>query len=166
VVENKARLNLGVVAGLAAVLFLLGSLGTVARAGDMVPAGDMPGGINQSGALDGNTFVGQFGADGKDAKGTDVWIFENGMFASENCIDCGFPKNPYWVRTEDGKTAFRTESICPKTEATIVWEGTVKDGQIEGYYTWSKERWYWTVEKKYWFKGTLKQSAAASATDN
>lgn len=105
--------------------------------------------------LDGQEFSGQFGAVGKDAKGTDSWIFRNGMFLSKSCLECGFPESPYMVRFEGGKTVFQAETGCPKTDATIVWRGTIKDGVIEGVYTWTRERWYWTIEKEFWFRGTL-----------
>ena len=128
--------------------------GTAALAGDMTPVARHSADRAGWSLLDGRVFRGEFGPLGKDAMGSDSWVFGDGMFLSKSCLECGFPETPYLVRFEDGKTVFEAKTQCPRTDATIVWRGTVKDGEIEGVYTWVRERWYWTIEKEFWFKGT------------
>jgi hypothetical protein len=114
--------------------------------------------------LDGKAFEGEFGAVGEsEPLNTDSWIFDEGMFLSEKCVECGFPETPYWVSFQEGATSFVAHTQCPVTDATIVWRGTVQNGHIEGTYTWVKERWYWTIEKEFWFRGTLRTMVADDA---
>jgi hypothetical protein len=113
--------------------------------------------------LDGKVFEGEFGFAGEDATiGQDSWTFDEGMFVSEKCVECGFPESPYWVSFEKDGTAFTARTQCPVSDAIITWRGTVEDGRIEGTYTWTKERWYWTVEKEFWFRGELNTPASGS----
>jgi len=63
--------------------------------------------------------------------------------------------SPYYVREEGNGLSFVSETRCPYKDATIVWRGTVEDGQLRGESTWVVKRWYWTVEKKFRFEGTL-----------
>ena len=135
-----------------------------ARAGDMTPVSKTAlGGENWS-ILDGQVFEGEFGALGKDAKGTDGWVFDKGMFLSKSCLECGFPESPYLVRFENGKTVFETITQCPRTDAKISWRGTVENGRIEGVFTWVRKRWYWTIKKQFWFRGTLVETPAGETT--
>lgn len=108
--------------------------------------------------LDGMVFSGEFGVSGKDALNTDTWIFEDGTFMSKKCEECGFPRGVYSTRREGDRIIFEAETPCPVTDATLVWRGAVEDGRIEGVYTWTKHRWYRTIEKDFWFEGTLAES--------
>jgi hypothetical protein len=69
----------------------------------------------------------------------------------------------YWVRPDrDGNgIQVMSETPCLKSDATIVWRCTVKGDQIEGTFTWTSKRWYWTIEKEFWFNGILVKSEAA-----
>jgi len=158
--ESTYRPWVSAVALAGLILILTGT----ARAGDMNPlsdtAGDQSGG---SSVLDGMKFAGEIGAKGKSAFSDDVWVFENGMFASKECEKCGFPKGAYWVRFEEEGIRFRTETKCPITDATLVYNGVVRGDRIEGTYTWTKERWYWTIEKEFWFEGELIDSPDVAA---
>ena len=134
----------------------------VAIAGDMAPSdpavtiGNAP-----PAELDGLTFNGEFGILGQDTRGNDTWIFEKGGFTSMSCVECGYPQNIYSTHEENGVVKFLTRTNCPVSDAQIVWEGTVSDGRIEGIYTWTQRRWYRTIEKQFWFKGTLHNEATA-----
>jgi len=133
-----------------------------AYAGDMTPeSAQSDAAENGSSVLDGRSFSGEIGHAGKDAFDTDVWVFRNGMFASKDCEKCGFPESPYWVRFEDDGVRFKAKTQCPRTDAIIEWKGMVKGDRIEGTFTWTKERWYWTIEKEFWFKGKLVDSEVA-----
>lgn len=140
---------------LAASMLLAGGAG----AGNMQrPGSPMPIEARSPGSLDGQTFTGEFGPIGEPAKGADTWAFKDGSFRSESCVECGFPQSVYSTASSTGGTDFHSTTGCPVSDAIIVWEGTVKDGKIEGVYTWTKKRWYRTVRKKFWFKGTIEDS--------
>lgn len=137
-----------------------------ARAGNMQPTDSRDIGPDRSpGPLDGRSFSGKYGPLGKPADGHDTWVFQNGSFWSKGCLECGFPQSVYSTRAESGTLDFKTTTSCPVSDADIVWEGTVDDGKIEGVFTWTKKRWYRTVRKRFWFKGTLEE-APAEAEDN
>ena len=83
------------------------------------------------------------------------------MFVSTECeARCSYPPSPYYVREEGGTLSFISETRCPYKDATIVWRGTVENGKIRGESTWTVKRWYWTVEKKFRFEGTLASGAS------
>jgi hypothetical protein len=114
------------------------------------------------GPLDGKSFAGEFGPIGKPADGIDTWVFRDGSFWSKSCLECGFPRSVYSSTAESGAFDFKTTTSCPVSDAEIVWEGTVNDGKIEGVYTWTRKRWYRTIRKRFWFKGTLEGVAAGA----
>lgn len=143
---------------LPAVVMLLLVAGTAA-AGNMTQTGMPPPALDRDpGPLDGQVFIGEFGPIGKPANGTDKWIFADGGFRSESCVECGFPENVYTSAAGSGGTRFSSTTGCPVSDAVIVWEGTVKDGEIDGVFTWTKKRWYRTIRKQYWFKGKIEDS--------
>lgn len=112
--------------------------------------------------LDGKTFSGELGRVGKPGL-ADLFVFREGMFVSKECEKrCGYPAGPYWVRLEGDGVQFRSEIPCLKSDATMVWNGTVKGDDIEGTVAWTSKRWYWTIEKEFWFKGKLVESAVAT----
>lgn len=113
--------------------------------------------------LDGKTFLGGMGPLGKPKIASDSWVFANGTFMSKQCEKCGFPRGQYRVKKKHDGVHFIAETPCPRTDARITWRGKVdKEGRIEGVYTWRHTRWYRTIEKQFWFKGTLSASAKAS----
>jgi hypothetical protein len=118
-----------------------------------------------SGTLDGMTFASELGPLGKPADVKDSLVFANGTFVSTECEKrCGYPARPYYVRHVGDKIEFISETRCPGKDAKIVWRGTVADGQIKGEYTWTVARWYWTIEKEFWFEGTLIDRAVPVAS--
>ncbi len=119
-----------------------------------------------SGPLDGRVFLSMLGQEGKPGDIEDELIFEDGMFVSTECERrCNYPASPYFVRHRENALEFFSESRCPHKDATIVWRGVVEDGVIKGESTWTLKRWYWTVEKKFWFEGELAEQAVASIGD-
>lgn len=122
-----------------------------------------------SGVLDGMTFSSELGPIGKPANVKDFLIFENGMFVSKECErQCGYPPAAYFVRRVGAKIEFVSETHCSANDATIVWRGTVDDGNgtISGMFTWTSARWYWTIEKEFWFEGTLADVDTPVADDS
>ena len=123
-------------------------------------AGD---GTDAAGPLDGMTFVGMLGPDGKPKDIADTFVFENGTFVSKECeLRCKYPARPYFVRNEGGKTLFISETQCPYKDAKIVWRGTVDGDTIKGESTWVVKRWYWTYEDTFEFEGKLAPATTAS----
>lgn len=146
---------------LASLIFLLHA---PLLAGNMEPGPDSKPAEAAPKPLDGRTFKGEIGEIGGDSFSDDTWVFEDGLFASMECQKCGFPKGAYTVTREGDAIHFRTETTCPVTDAALVYTGTVQDGRIKGTYTWTKERWYWTIEKDFWFEGELVDAADVTAS--
>jgi hypothetical protein len=112
--------------------------------------------------LDGKTFAGELGLVGKPGLTADLFVFREGMFVSKECERrCGYTEGPYWVRFEGDGVQFKSEIPCLKSDATMVWNGTMKGDEIEGTIAWTSKRWYWTIEKEFWFKGKLVESNVA-----
>lgn len=147
------------------VAFLFGFFGCIAYAqgGDSqshtARATDVP----TIAVLDGKTFSGELGPVGKPGLTADLFVFREGMFTSTECKKrCGYTEGPYWVRVDEDDVQFRSEIPCLKSDATMVWTGTMKGDEIEGTIAWTSKRWYWTIEKEFWFKGKLVESNVAT----
>jgi hypothetical protein len=121
------------------------------------------------GSLDGLTFAGKLGPSGSPADVEDSWIFEDGLFISEECMRrCAYPPRPYFTRSVEGATEFVSVTQCPQKNTTITWRGTIDGNAIEGEFEWVVERWYWTIEKTFVFAGQLvkdQQSLASRRLD-
>jgi|GEM_PF-1388142 len=118
--------------------------------------------ISDVSMLDGKSFSGELGLRGKTASATDLLVFNAGMFTSKGCERrCGYTSAKYYVSTKEERIYVVSETPCLKSDATILWQGTVKGDEIEGTFTWKNKRWYWTFEKEFWFKGKLIESVAA-----
>jgi len=112
--------------------------------------------VTAAGILDGMTFSGELGPLDKPAYVKDTLVFKDGTFVSTECEkNCNYPARPYYTRQVGDKIEFISETRCPYKDAKIVWRGTVGNGNIEGTYTWTIARWYWTVNKDFRFSGTL-----------
>ena len=89
-------------------------------------------------------------------------IFDNGMFVSKGCeARCGYTSAEYRIRAVGDQFEVISETLCLESDATILWQGTVNGDEIEGTFTWTNRRWYWTFEKEFWFKGKLVKTDAA-----
>lgn len=121
--------------------------------------------LQGKGILDGMIFTSELGPIGKPSDVKDKLIFKDGMFVSSECERrCNYPAQPYFVRKKDEEIQFVSETKCATKDATIVWRGSVKDGNIEGVFTWTVKRWYWTVENEFWFKGTIENGPESIAS--
>ena len=109
--------------------------------------------------LEGKSFSGKLGLTGEPALNDDLLVFRDGMFISERCQQlCGYTVGQYWTRSTEGGVQVRAETPCLTSDAIIVWNGTVKGDAIEGTFTWTSKRWYWTIVKEFWFNGKLVES--------
>ena len=104
--------------------------------------------------LDGKKFVGPTGEKGKKIHHEDVLKFSDGKFTSSECFQYGFKGGPYSTIIEDDRIHFQAETISP-THGKMVWQGTLKGDTLDVTYSWTKERWFWTTFREYWFRGTL-----------
>lgn len=119
-----------------------------------------------SGILDGMTFVGKIGPVGKPADVQDALTFTNGMFVSIGCDRrCGYPAGPYFVRYVGDKIEFVSEGNCTDKNAKISWRGTIENDTLKGSFTWTSKRWYWTIEKEFWFEGKLSDPISPAASN-
>ncbi|MCB1478920.1 MAG: hypothetical protein R3D43_07650 [Tepidamorphaceae bacterium] len=124
------------------------------------PAIDGMKSVGESGPLDGMKFVGELGPEGKPKDVTDVFVFAQGDFVSEECrARCNYPARPYLIRETDAGTEFLSNTKCPTKNAEITWHGTVKDGRIKGIATWTVRRWYWTMTNTFEFAGKLEKGS-------
>ena len=104
--------------------------------------------------LDGKKFKGPTGEKGKKVHHVDVLSFSDGKFTSSECFQYGFSGGPYTTTVEADSIHFHAETISP-THGKMVWKGVLKGDTLEVTYTWTKERWFWTTFREYWFKGSL-----------
>jgi hypothetical protein len=132
------------------------------NAAETAPTGNQNSAAPQISILEGKSFSGELGLLGKPASATDLLLFGDGMFISKGCEKrCGYTAAEYQIRAEGDHFEVMSETPCLNSDATIVWQGTVKGDEIEGSFTWINKRWYWTFEKEFWFKGKLIESNAA-----
>lgn len=113
-----------------------------------------------SGVLDGKTFMVQQGEKGKDAKGTDTLIFQNGKFRSAGCDRYGFGEGAY-MATVQGDTITFVADTMSETKGKMHREGTVRGDMIDVTYAWTdKSHWYKPNPKplEKWARGESKKS--------
>jgi hypothetical protein len=106
--------------------------------------------------LDGNKFIGPTGEKGKKVHHEDVLNFSDGKFTSSECFQYGFKGGPYTTTTEGDTIHFQAETISP-THGKMVWQGTLNGDTLDVTYSWTKERWFWTTFREYWFRGILQK---------
>ncbi len=109
---------------------------------------------DDSGALDGTWFGGDWGIVGKDPHLTDVIEFADGKFGSKCCARLGFEPAPYEFEVIGDGVRFRAITESP-THGSMVWEGTVRGGSVEARVQWRREMFLWTHSNRFWFKGRL-----------
>jgi hypothetical protein len=112
--------------------------------------------------LDGQIFTAAIVKDEQGATPSDPLIdrlqFVDGHFSSEICERYGFVAAPYWIRGEADKIEFHAVLQSP-TDGTMVWQGTITDGVLDGTMTWTRERWYWTIEAEHRIAGERLKAA-------
>ena len=106
--------------------------------------------------LDGKKFIGPTGEKGKKVHHVDVLNFSDGKFTSSECFQYGFKGGPYTTTVEGDTIHFEAETISP-THGKMVWQGTLKGDILDVTYNWTKERWFWTTFREYWYRGNLQK---------
>jgi len=104
--------------------------------------------------LEGKSFHGEMlSTEGEVISDKEKLVFRDGQFASEACRKFGFGEGPYWLRVHDGKVHFIAETVSP-TNGTMRWQGTISGGRVDASFVWTKERWYWTIEREFRVRAT------------
>lgn len=117
----------------------------------------------ESGPLDGMIFAGSFGDPGAPGR-DDLLYFNNGKFWSAICIRCGFEPGSYWVRKVGDSIHFRGEQRSER--GTFVYLGRVTGDKIQVDVNWTKDRWYWKIDRDLVFEGSIaKKDASHSALE-
>ena len=106
-----------------------------------------------AGTLDGKTFSGQIGPQGKNEGKDDSFVFQDGTFESTLCATFGYSKGAYTTEPVGMTLAFTAET-ADKKGGTMTWKGVIKGDIIEG--TAVSAEHGQTSES--WFRGTLQQS--------
>lgn len=136
----------------AIALILLATVSLIASASQTVAETDPV-----SGPLDGMVFAGKFGDPGATGR-DDKLFFNNGKFWSAICIRCGFEPGDYWVRKVGGSIHFRGEQRSER--GTFIYTGKVTGEKIRVDVNWTKNRWYWKIDRDLVFEGTIANSNA------
>lgn len=103
--------------------------------------------------LESRRFVGKMGVESETRPEDDVFTFKDGTFSAKSCAEWGFAPAPYWVRRDsDGRLHFLSTLKSPE-HGVMHYEGVYDGKQMKATAKWTKERWYWTTERKYVFTG-------------
>ncbi len=104
-------------------------------------------------ALDGLQFKGETGEQGKGDHHQDTITFRDGQFRSLDCENWGFGPAAYSV-TKRGDSYHFSATLLSPNRGKLEWQGTITGDTAEGTFRWLHERWYWNIDRRYWFKGT------------
>lgn len=111
----------------------------------------------KSNALDGLQFKGETGEQGKGDHHEDTITFKDGQFRSLDCENWGFGPAPYSVKKEGNSYRFSATLVSPD-RGRLEWNGTITGDAAEATFRWLHERWYWNIDRRYWFKGIRRPS--------
>ena len=116
-----------------------------------------------TGALDGQSFAIN-GVDLETGATLDGTIaFRDGGFQSSDCeAYCPFGWSDYRTHEADGVVHFTATALCPEAPHTVVWYGTLADGELTLDISWTTRRWYWTNQIRMQATGDAVEAVAAS----
>ncbi len=117
-----------------------------------------PGGAPPSNLLDGKIFLVESGEQGKEASHhEDYLVFRDGTFISTECGEMlNYRESGYSAKREGDEIHFQAQSTSPE-HGVMIWEGTVRGDTMGATARWIDKRWYWTIDRMYWFRGKLVQ---------
>lgn len=123
-------------------------------------------GTASSTPLDGLTFsAGIVRAEDEEKKPLDdVLTFKDGQFSSEVCRRYNFASAPYWIRRDGDQVHFLAELTSP-TDGKMLWQGSIRDGKLEGTMRWTRKRWYWTIDAEHNIRGKVKDVPEQGASE-
>ncbi|MCU7944689.1 MAG: hypothetical protein AB2540_18040 [Candidatus Thiodiazotropha endolucinida] len=108
--------------------------------------------LTSAASLDGLQFRGQTGERGKGDHHEDTISFENGQFRSLDCEEWGFGPAPYYAK-KSGNLHHFSATLQSPDRGRLIWQGTIRGEEAEASFQWLHKRWYWTIDRHYWFKG-------------
>ncbi len=114
-------------------------------------ASELP--LSKKGALDGMQFKGVTGEQGKGEDHEDTISFKDGVFRSLDCEGWGFGSAHYDVE-KIGDSYHFTATLLSSERGRLEWRGIINGDTAEATFHWRHERWYWDIDRQYWFKGT------------
>lgn len=114
-------------------------------------ASELP--VSKNDALDGMQFKGVTGEQGKGEDHEDTISFKDGVFRSLDCEGWGFGSAHYNVE-KIGDSYHFTATLLSSERGRLEWRGTITGNTAEATFHWRHERWYWDIDRQYWFKGT------------
>ena len=107
--------------------------------------------------LDGKQFVGETGEQGKGDHHADTITFKDGIFRSLDCENWGFDPAPYSIQQQGENIKFSATLVSPDL-GTLKWTGTINGDTANGTFRWTHKRWYGTIKRDYWYKGTRRSN--------
>jgi len=113
-----------------------------------------------AGPLDGMVFVGQIGDDPNPDFAEELH-FNNGLFWSKLCVNCGFQPGPYWIRQVHDETWFQGQ-LTKQDGSIFTYQGRVSGTALVAEVRWQKSRWYWSIDKQLIFRGTYDPQQSAT----
>ena len=133
--------------GLLVLAALLGTAATGRATAEDTPQDTPP----AAGSLDGKTFSGEMGEQGKDKGEAQTFVFRDGGFEAPATSRWGFTTGAYTAEQDGTTIIFSSETQSPK-QGKMRWSGTVLDGQLEGVMTWYKGK---KGPVRYWIRGAV-----------
>ena len=133
-----------------AVMAVMAGAAAVRAAGTAEPQA-----ASEEASLDGMTFVGEMGENGKANGDNDTFVFQEGTFRSVACEPYGF-EPAYYTATEEGDTVTFEAKAESSKEGTMHWTGTVKGEELAGTAIWTKPG---KPPVEYWFKAKPQQAS-------
>jgi hypothetical protein len=77
------------------------------------------------------------------------------MFVSSHCMGgFDFRATTYSAIPLGDEIRFRSATTSP-THGTMTWDGTIRGNVMEATMRWVQKRWYWSIDRVYWWKGRL-----------
>lgn len=117
------------------------------------------------GLLDGKIFLSTLHVAEQDRVFEDQMTFDAGLFQSAECQrQCDFGKTAYHAENDGDAIVFRVQTTCKDAPQSVEWEGRVVGDSIEGTAIWKVKRFYWRIERRAVFSGSLAYSSAPQAT--
>lgn len=107
-----------------------------------------------SNVLDGMRFVGETGEEGKDANNPDTISFEAGVFHSSSCEVLGFGPGTYSVEKRGDGYKY-SATLVSADKGTLEWNGTITGNTAVATVRWQHKRWFWNIDRNYWYKGMM-----------
>lgn len=75
------------------------------------------------------------------------------MLRAANCEKRGFRPARYTTRKEGDSYHF-VATLQSSDKGVLEWRGIITGNVVTATFRWLHNRWYWDIDRQYWFKGT------------